>query len=261
LSKNRIPIREKASLNEPDRSDRFLNRLIEENKIMSKISSFVVSVYIAEKLLSKLIYDSNFNWFMKQTTLIRNEEYDAEYIIIDAANVYTKIKEYQGENRSLIYMRDKIIGDKSIFNCISDIAKEFSVNMNGNLYKYIFVNPSTKQEFRDDYFILSADCKEYVGERCPAPPFTNEVDDYFVLMLYDYCQKKFDRKVSILSADNYDFWFISQDFFKPLRRALISNDKQAVILSYDDLEIEHPKVNFDFNTKLTMFEEELPDLE
>lgn len=257
LGKNRIPIREKASLNEPERSDRFINKLIEENNLSNKISAFVTSVYIADKLLSKLIYDSNFNWFMKQTTMIRNEEYDAEYIIVDVANVYSKIKEYTGNNRSIIYLRDKIIGTKNIFNCVVDIAKDFSSNMNGNLYKYIFVNPSPKKGFEDDYFLLSADCREYIGERCPSPPYTNEVDDCFVLMLYDYCQKKFDRKVSILSADNYDFWFISQDFFKPLRRALISNDKQAVILSHDDIEFEHPRVNFDFNTKLTIFEEDL----
>lgn len=260
FSKNRDSIREKASLSMPERGDRFLNKIIEESSVLDKISGFIMSVYIAEKLLNKLAYDFNFIFFMKSVTEIRNETYDSEYIIVDTANLYYKMKEYSGSNPSLKYLRDKIIGDNSLYHCVNQIADYLSDELNGNLYKFIFVNPTSKKEFNDSYYILSADCKEYIGQKCSSETFTNEVDDCFLLMLYDYCQKTFDRKVSILSGDNYDFSLIAQDFFKPLRRAMFSNDKQSVILSHDDLEIEHPEFNFDYNTKLTIFEEDLLDI-
>lgn len=253
FSKNRDPIREKSSLNMPERGDRFLNKIIEEKTLSDKISGFIMSTYIAEKLLNKLTYDSNFAWFMKATTEIRNETYDAEYIIVDTANLFYKIKEYDGTNPSLKYIRDRIICDSSIFNCVKELAEYFSNELNGNLYKFIFVNPSSKKDFDDDYFILPIDCKEYIGQKCSAETYTNEVDDCFLLMLYDYCQKTFDRKVSILSGDNYDFSLISQDYARPIRRALISNDKQPVILSWDDIIFENHEFNFN---KLTIFEED-----
>lgn len=257
FSKNRTPIREKASLSMPERGDRFLNKIIEDSLVLNKISGFIMSVYVAEKLLDKLKYDFNFIYFMKSTTDIRNEAYDSEYILVDTANLYYKIKEYTGNNSSIKYLRDKIIGDNSLYHCVEDIAEYFSDDLNGNLYKFIFVNPTPKKEFDDSFYILSADCKEYIGEKCSSESFTNEVDDCFLLMLYDYCQKTFNRKISILSGDNYDFSLIAQDFSRPIRRALISNDKQAVILSHDDLEIEHPEFIFEGQIPLTIFEEDL----
>lgn len=225
FNKNKSPIREKTSLKTPIRGEKFINRLIKENRVKDTIAGFFVSVYISEKILNKVV-DYDFNWMIKSPTEVSGNPRVSEFIIVDLPNIYYKIKEYIGTNNSLKYFKDKIIGDRQLCECKSDMISHITDYdfLNGNLYKYIFISPCSAKEkdFDELYYVINVDCKEYIGEKCSDATLSNQVDDTLLLMLYDYCEKNYNCKISILSGDNYDFSVIAQDFSNPLRRAWFS---------------------------------------
>lgn len=261
FNKYKAPLREKSSSRIPERALRFIDNSIRNGDLYDKMERFSTALYIADQIVEKIIKDRFFTSFMKFKTTIGSKREASEYIIVDLANVFFKIKEYTGENESLIKFRDTIIGDRSLSGAMERMIEHITFDLNGNNYKFIFITP-VKDFYRVDLFederlIIPIDCKEYIGEDCSKETLTNEVDDTVLLMLYDYISNILGDKISIMSADNYDFATITQDYSEPLRRAVFSYDQESSVLSWDDLVQNSSGIVFDRDTPLTIFEEDL----
>jgi hypothetical protein len=256
FNKYKYPIRKKASHKMPERGDHFLNSIIEEKKVYNVISSFNVSVYIASKMMEKISRDQNFNWFMKYKTEIDNELFDPEFIIVDTANIHKSIMYYEGENDSLIKFRDVIINKRPLSQCLREMVTYITSELNYNYYKYIFITPTKHSYFGLDHFIIPVDCTDYIGEKCSKETFSNEVDDSLLLMMYDYCRFKYDVKISVLSRDNFDYSYITQDYSSTFDRAVFYDENPSIIANWEEIQQDYPGFTFKRGNLLTIFEEE-----
>lgn len=251
-------IRDKSSYGIPKRGEVFLERIINEGKVQETMIKFNTAVYVSYQMIESIKKDLNFDWFMNKPTYHGGEIIDSEFIIVDLANIHRKILEYKGRNSSLIYFRDRIVQERSLSKCIKEFINHIVNELNDNGYKFIFVSPvkiRDERNFDEMWYLYHVDCTEYIGSKCSEETFSNEVDDTFLMMLYDYCSYKYGVQVSILSGDNYDFAMITQDYSEDLRRAAFENDKPPTVISWEDIQYERPGFSFGPDNRLTVFEE------
>ena len=256
FNKYKEPIRVKSSFKIPERSDRFIRKIIMEGRVLNSVNSFASSVFVAYNMLQKIIYDENFNWFMMRKIEYKDELYPREFIIVDTPNVHKSIIAYEGRNNSIIKLRDEIIRGRHLFKCLTELVDYMADDLNNNLYKFIFIVPNHQNiPLREDAFIITVDCVEYTGKKCSKEDLTNEVDDTLLLMLYDYCRDKYRVPMSIMSKDNYDFSIIAQDYSTPYDRAVFSKDYHSTIMNWEDIQYNYEGFMFNKMNPLTIFEE------
>ncbi len=256
------PVLDRQSFNLPSRGDYYLKKFISENSVNSIIDRFSVSTYIAKAIVKDLTENSEFNWFISEKE--RPGSRGNEYIIVDTMNLFFKIKQhYNGKNKKFLHIKNNIIGNRLINDCIKEFVEYISSNLNGNKYRLIFVCPKTKiypkHYLSDNFYIVSVDCLQYLGVECSSETSSNETDDCVLILIYDYLFYKKNYSISILSGDNYGFSIISHDFFRSYDRALITVEngtESSTMLSWEDLTYENPAFTFEGRT-LSIFEEEL----
>lgn len=246
------PVKEQKSFSTPLRGTRFLDKLIKEDTIYRHISAMSLSVYVASEMMDRIEVNEDFKQFIKSKN-IRGSK--ADFIIVDTANLYYGIKDYTGNMSNIINLRDNIIGDKSLGACIKDLAISISTYSNGNDYKYIFVTPTNHNIYEDSHVILSADCNDYIGEKCSEENLSNEVDDCLTLMLHDYIFEIEERNASILSQDNYAFSMIMQDYNYHIDRAMF--DLDGNVINAQDIEIKYPDFRFPKDCGLSLYSENM----
>lgn len=256
------PLLDRQSFGLPSRGDYYIQKFISEKGIDSVIDRFSVSTYIAKAIVKNLTKNSEFNWFISDK--VRPGSRGTEYVIIDTMNLFFKIKQhYNGNNRKLRYIKNNIIGNRMINDCITEFVEYISSNLNDNKYRLIFVCPKTKiypkHYLSDNFYIVSVDCQQYLGAECSSDTSSNETDDCVLILIYDYLFYRKNYSISVLSGDNYGFSIISHDFFRPYDRALITREngtESSTIISWEDITYENPAFTFEGRT-LSIFEEEL----
>lgn len=255
--KNPIISRDEFS-GDHDRDDWWLQNKVESGEIYDIMKRLGLSTYIADKIITKLISDDKFSEFINSKTDMGYGVVDSEFIIIDTSNIHMQIKNYKGKLKTIIDIRDNIIRNRPISSCIDELIKFITEEMNDNFYKFIFTCTCRYdgKKFDDHFCIIPIDCTEYTGSRCNREDFTNEVDDVAVVMLYDYCNTRYGVNVSIMSSDNFDFFFMTQDYYSPIRRAVFSNEVQSNVINWDEINIVHENFEFNKYNKLTLFEDE-----
>lgn len=228
------------------RGKKFINKIIEENTIFYTINSLILSVYVSNEIINRNIEDIDL--------FIKSNDY-CKYIIVDTANLYYGIKQYIGNN-IVINKLQEIINNKSLNTCIYEMIDFIIDNCSYINYKYLFITPTNHNLLNDDYIIISSGCEEYIGSKCSKENLTNEVDDCLTLMVYDYIKYHKNENCSILSQDNYDFSFITQDISFPIERSFFDIDGN--IIAYNTFIDKYPDIDPD-TKKLSLFVENYID--
>lgn len=257
FNKYKGSIRTKASYKVPERGDMFLKKILTNRSVYQTITAFTTSVFIASRMMDDLIKNSDVNWFLKSKTEIDGKQVDSEFIVVDTPNVWYTVSEYTGENPSIIRFRDSIIRGRKLHACLDDMITYMSEDLNGNIYKYIFIVPGKFSKIYDFAMVIPVDCTNYIGGKCSKDSFSNEVDDSLLLMMYDWIKYKYNVNVSVLSGDNFDYSSITQDYSTPIERAMFSDDSHSLITNWQDILYDYGGLTFDKDTPLTIFEENL----
>lgn len=241
-----------------ERKNNFIDRIIRENRVNSEIEKLKFSVFVADQIFDDIKESSGFKF------IITTKEFrlNSEYIIIDYPNIFKRIKDqYKGNNETIIHIRDNIIKNKGMNQCLLEFIKYFDENINVESYKLIVIAHYREKDYEENYFetyddnyvIIPISCEKYIGERCDTKGgSSSQVDDIALLMIYDYIKENEDLNVSILSGDNFDFHTMTLDCIDPLRRAMISANDPPELMSHDD--IEYSGITL---TSLAIFEEEM----
>lgn len=240
-----------------ERKSNFVDTIIRENRVNSEIEKLKFSVFIADQIFEDIKEFSGFKFIVNK----KDFRVNSEYIIIDYPNIFKNIKDnYKGNNETIIYIRDNIIKNRNMNDCLLDFIKYFDKTINVESYKLIFIAhyrgkdyiENYKDMYDDNYLIIPISCEQYIGERCNPNGSSSQVDDIVLLMIYDYIKEQEELTVSILSGDNFDFHTMTLDCIDPLQRAMISANDPPELMSHDD--ILYGGIDL---TSLAIFEEDM----